>query len=744
MRLIPIQLDRAVGALLGSAAGDALGARYEFGPALPDQQPVDMSGSALWEPGEWTDDTAMAIPIAQVLADGGALEDPSSLDRIVAAWSGWSRTAKDVGVQTRSLLSSIPEPTAAAARAAAARQYAADPKGSGGNGTLMRTGPVALGYLDDGQEEALARAARGVSDLTHGDPDAGDACVIWSLAIRHAIRTGQLDVVGQLEWLPAERRHRWAELVAEAEQRQPRDFHHNGWVVEALQGAWSAITHGQGLVDVLERAVRGGKDTDTVAAIAGALAGAVHGGAAVPARWRRILHGWPGLRARDLVDLAVLAVRQGQVDDYGWPIADQISGYGLKTLVAHPFDDGVLLASIDALPSLPDDVDTVVSLCRIGRHQTDREHIEFWLVDAAGQNADVDGVLSDAADTIATLRAEGRRVAVHCVEARSRTAAVALLYAVRHRGASLAEAEAALRQALPDYAPKQFLLDAADRLAGQGQRKGATPRPSGIPTSADASARSEGRTGADEEMPVPPPPEPATRFVIAQSWWIAAELARRNGLLIYEMHPGGGMYDVLAVTGIEDGELASRHVALNRAGRIHIHPDGIGWKTWQDVLAAKDPHAVVHEIEDALDLHPDRKPTTSRQALTYRVAARVLASLVDDRHEWDVRMAFLDSSSDWGLDDAPRFPLAGDFNRALEHARTLPSTMRWGEPLRHLWVLGHGLTPGLSEAKLVAVMSDDAHVFLPKKAPVDLMALYRANDHRLGATIHAALGAVIP
>ncbi|OZB88501.1 MAG: ribosylglycohydrolase, partial [Microbacterium sp. 14-71-5] len=102
MRLNPIQLDRAVGALLGSAAGDALGARYEFGPALPDQQPVDMSGSALWEPGEWTDDTSMAIPIAQVLADGSALEDPSSLDRIVAAWSGWSRTAKDVGVQTRS------------------------------------------------------------------------------------------------------------------------------------------------------------------------------------------------------------------------------------------------------------------------------------------------------------------------------------------------------------------------------------------------------------------------------------------------------------------------------------------------------------------------------------------------------------------------------------------------------------------------------------------------------------------
>lgn len=314
MPLTDAQLDRAVGAVLGSAAGDALGAGYEFGPPLPDDQPVLMAGGGSfgWAPGEWTDDTSMAVPLVRVLADGGSLDDTAALDAVVATWADWALTATDVGVQTSALLDGLPTPTAAAARDAAAAHYAAHPQGAGGNGSLMRTGPVALGYLDDGREDALAHAARTVSDLTHGDPDAGDACVLWSLAVRHAVRTGELDLAGQLDALPASRRDRWASLLAEAEAARPVDFPKNGWVVHALQAAWSAIHHGDGLVDVLERAVRAGRDTDTVAAIAGALAGAVHGASAVPAAWQEILHGWPGLDAAGLRDLAVAATGAGE------------------------------------------------------------------------------------------------------------------------------------------------------------------------------------------------------------------------------------------------------------------------------------------------------------------------------------------------------------------------------------------------------------------------------------------------
>lgn len=180
---------------------------------------------------------------------------------------------------------------------------------SAGNGSLMRTGPVALGYLGDGQEQAHADAARRVSELTHFETDAGDACVIWSLAIRHAIRTGTYDLRTAIDALPAERRARWHEFIDVAERTQPRDIPgSNGWVVAAMQAAWSAIHHaelaGEGLQQTLERAVRCGNDTDTVAAIAGSLAGAKRGGSAVPELWRRELHGWPGLRADDLTHLA--------------------------------------------------------------------------------------------------------------------------------------------------------------------------------------------------------------------------------------------------------------------------------------------------------------------------------------------------------------------------------------------------------------------------------------------------------
>ena len=86
MRLTPSQQDRAAGVLLGMACGDALGAGYEFGPPLPDDAIVTMKGGGGfgWEPGEWTDDTSMAIPIAQAIAAGRDLQEEAVLDDIVA------------------------------------------------------------------------------------------------------------------------------------------------------------------------------------------------------------------------------------------------------------------------------------------------------------------------------------------------------------------------------------------------------------------------------------------------------------------------------------------------------------------------------------------------------------------------------------------------------------------------------------------------------------------------------------
>jgi len=302
MPLSADQRDRARGVLLATAAGDALGAGYEFGPPLPADVEVTMRGGGGfdWAPGEWTDDTAMAIAIAEA-ARGGDLRDEPVQDAIVHRWLEWAEHATDVGNQTRAVFSALDVPTAAAAGAAA--QVLHERTGhTAGNGSLMRTAPVALAYLDD--EDAVVEAAAAISRLTHHDPEAGEACVLWCLAMRHAVLTGALDVRAGLTRLPRDRAAAWAERLEVAERSRPADFARNGWVVEALQGAWSAISGTSSLPDGLAAAVRGGRDTDTVAAIAGGLLGAVHGAAAVPDEWRAVLHGWPGLRARDLVDLA--------------------------------------------------------------------------------------------------------------------------------------------------------------------------------------------------------------------------------------------------------------------------------------------------------------------------------------------------------------------------------------------------------------------------------------------------------
>ena len=114
-----------------------------------------------------------------------------------------SQHAKDVGVQARSVLTRAGRHgiTAQAARAESAALHNLTGR-TAGKGSLMRTAPVA--YLDD--ETALVQAARSVSELTHHDPEAGDACVLWCLAIRHAVLTGMLDARIGLPHIDAERR----------------------------------------------------------------------------------------------------------------------------------------------------------------------------------------------------------------------------------------------------------------------------------------------------------------------------------------------------------------------------------------------------------------------------------------------------------------------------------------------------------------------------------------------------------
>ena len=320
------QVDRAAGVLLGLACGDALGAGYEFQPARIHGETVDMVGGGGfgWAPGEWTDDTSMAVAIAETSSTGVDLRSSAALDAITVRFVNWAKDAPDVGIQTGAVLRSIAgDPTSDTAAASAREHFART--GRSGNGSLMRTAPVALAYLHD--PDARGQAARAISRLTHGDDEAGEACAMWCDAIAHAVLHGNLEGLRlAVAELPADRARVWSERLDRAESVAPHEIPHNGWVVAALQAAWSAITRtpvpigdpasgrfpAQHLTLALDAAVRAGDDTDTVAAIAGGLLGARWGASAIPSQWQRILHGWPDLRSNDLIQLALMTVRAGQ------------------------------------------------------------------------------------------------------------------------------------------------------------------------------------------------------------------------------------------------------------------------------------------------------------------------------------------------------------------------------------------------------------------------------------------------
>lgn len=619
--------DRIEGVLLGTAAGDALGAPYEFQPPRGPELPVEMAGGGPWEPGEWTDDTAMAIAIAEVAATGADLREATAQDAIVARWHEWSLGAKDVGIQTRSVLTTTARQdiSAANARAVAATLHERTGR-TAGNGSLMRTAPVALAYLDD--EDALVEAARAISDLTHFEPDAGDATVLWTCAIRHAVLTTELDIRIGLRHIDVDCREVWAKRIEQAEVSRPSDFANNGWVVAALQAAWSAIattTTGPGthraehLRRGLDAAVRAGNDTDTVAAIAGGLLGAAYGASAVPLEWRHLLHGWPGITARGLVGLATAIHRKGRpVHDPTYP------GSRINTLADHPHDPHVLLGGVGVLRQLPAEVDAVVSLCRVADADVPAgmPHVEVRLIDNTDldENPHLDFVLLDTVQVIETLRAQGRTVLVHCAEAYSRTPTVAALYGAGLRGTSADEALQDVLTALPNANPNPMFREALRRLGDAWQpRVKTTPREAAdYGPIADSPWRISERWSADSHAAAIPPeawqhhaPEPLageiTRILLSRVGSLSLKIfsavpQRLDALGSVENIADTGKHDAgdLNADLIEGGAGANRDEA---ACHVFDLADSAGLSELADIGDGDHPPAAIAFNVDVVGAH---------------------------------------------------------------------------------------------------------------------------------------------
>jgi len=499
--------DRFAGVLVAAACADALGAGYEFGAPVPESEAVIMRGQGAFAPGEWTDDTAQMLAIALAASDPEtSLDSPAGEDAVAALLQEWYLSParlKDIGIHSSAVFSAVStqpeEGLAARFFSAASAREAERPNSSGGNGALMRTAPVALALWSD--PAAMVRVAIRLASMTHDDQRSSEACAVWCLAIRRALlvdgswtdasirelRSGVVSDV--IEYLGPSVGKYWRSVLEQATDRSPASYYgerpNNGYSVTALAAAWSAVasvpvptpSSGAHLRLAVEAAVRGGGDTDTVACIAGALLGAMWGYSAVPLEWRRLVFGWPDFRDADLLRVAdhlfVASGSDARLSQGGWPHADHVDYAGhpeRDSLAVHPFDDGVVLSGAGAgygeVP-LPFEVDAAVSLCRVGSGDLawldldPSAHVEVRLIDSSNpkDNPHLALVMADAADTVAALRAEGRRVLLHCVAAQSRTPSVAALYAVRHLGVDPHEALSAVVAALPAAAPASALAD---------------------------------------------------------------------------------------------------------------------------------------------------------------------------------------------------------------------------------------------------------------------------------------------
>ncbi|MFD9475311.1 MULTISPECIES: ADP-ribosylglycohydrolase family protein [Streptomyces] len=298
------RLDRAVGAVIGSAAGDALGAPYEFGAAGElTARGAEMAGGGGWDPGEATDDTQMAVLVAESLLECGGLELPDVFGRF-QRWAAGQ--PKDIGLQTEDVLTN-----GESWELAAALHFQINARAAG-NGSLMRAATSAVYFAPAGREGTM-EAARRIAALTHGDRAAWEGTAILHELVRVA-----LEGADPLAALPAtlaavhpDHRERYGRVLApDWHPELATEF--NGAVWPCLGSAVWALRTTTGFAEAVRAAVDLGGDTDTVAAVTGALAGARYGQGAVPAHWTAALHvPLPGFgdRVLDADDLRALAQR---------------------------------------------------------------------------------------------------------------------------------------------------------------------------------------------------------------------------------------------------------------------------------------------------------------------------------------------------------------------------------------------------------------------------------------------------
>lgn len=260
MQKKPFTLDQARGMLVGLAVGDALGTTLEFVPRDRVRPIDDIVGGGPFglKPGQWTDDTSMALCLAQMLRSANGWDAEDAMRRFVN-WRDFgylssTGTCFDIGTQTSAALDRF---------LADGNPYAGPTdEAQSGNGGIMRLAPVVLAY--GARVESAQAVAQLQSRLTHASP----------LCQRIAANMAQFMTSGDVSILP-----RPDDPPEEA----------SGYVMHTIHAAYWALTQGDTFRDVLLAAVNLGGDADTVGAVTGQLAGRIYGYEGIPQAWRDVL-----------------------------------------------------------------------------------------------------------------------------------------------------------------------------------------------------------------------------------------------------------------------------------------------------------------------------------------------------------------------------------------------------------------------------------------------------------------------
>ena len=253
-------LDQARGMLIGLAVGDALGTTLEFRARGTFDPVTDITGGGPFglKPGQWTDDTSMALCLAQMLRSANGWDAEDAMRRFVN-WRdhGYlSSTGRcfDIGAQTSAALDRF---------LATGNPYAGPvaPEHSG-NGGIMRLAPVVLAY--GASTESAQAVARLQSRLTHASP----LCQKVAADMARFMTDGDATILPRPDAPPEEA---------------------SGYVMHTIHAAYWALAQSDNFRDVLLAAVNLGGDADTVGAVTGQLAGRIHGYSGIPQGWRDIL-----------------------------------------------------------------------------------------------------------------------------------------------------------------------------------------------------------------------------------------------------------------------------------------------------------------------------------------------------------------------------------------------------------------------------------------------------------------------